>query len=91
MPSRSTAGSGSRRERLAQEVHAALPRLPRGVGVVRAEPVGLVEERVTGALVVVKGHLDAGVAQLGLQRLGFVVLDEFVGRAEVALHRAFDG
>src|SRR5215211_4913530 len=64
---------------------------PRGLGVllvVGAQSVGVVEERVTGALVEVE--LDVVIGRrvdLLLEPLGVVDRDEVVGGAEVADHR----
>ncbi len=80
----------SRSERRAQEADGALPRVLGERLVVGAEAVGVVEERVPGALVVVEGRVDAGVPQLGLELLGVLERDEFVGGAEVAEHGSVD-
>ncbi len=86
-PRRSLSGG----EGLAQEADGPLPRELRLLGVVGAEPVGVVEEGVSGALVVIEPHIDTGLAELCLERMGGAQRDEFVRGAEVAENGAVDG
>src|SRR6266511_5530638 len=68
-----------------EEVHRAPPRCPGMALVVGAETVGVIEERVPGALVVLACGLRPGLVELGLERFGVLDRDEVVGGPEMAL------
>src|SRR5436305_5521420 len=78
------------RERRAQELDRALPSEIGGLTVVGSQAVGVVEERMSNALIGVCAHVDARAAHLLLERLRFVERNELVLGREVGEHGAVD-